>query len=148
MAIQRWDPLRDLSELQARMNRLFEETLARSSAGDEADATAWRPPVDLYEETDRYVVRADLPGVSAADVDIRVDDGTLHLEGQRTVDGGVARESYLRVERPRGRFAVQLALPPSVEQAGIRATHRNGVVEIELPKRRAAAPSRIEITPH
>lgn len=144
MAIQRWDPLHDLSDLQRRMNGLFEEALARS--GGPADASAWRPPVDLHEEAGRFLLRADLPGVTAGELDIRIEDGVLHLEGSREADDGVAKDAWLRVERPRGRFAVQIALPPSVEQTKVRASHRNGVVEIELPKRAPDAPSRIEVT--
>ncbi len=151
MAIQRWDPQRDMIELQGRMNRLFDDALARSVGTEPAEAlgsTAWRPPVDLIEEPARYVLRADLPGVGASDVEIQVEDGNLVLRGERRVDAGVSRESYLRVERPQGRFAVQIKLPPSVQHNAIRATHRNGVVEILLPKRKDEPPSRIEVSSH
>ena len=151
MAIQRWDPQRDMIDLQDRMNRLFDEALSRSvgSEPDEAlGSNAWRPPLDLIEEPARYVLRADLPGVGASDVEIQVEDGKLVLRGERRVDAGLSRESYLRVERPQGRFTVQIALPPSVQHNAIRATHRNGVVEILLPKRKDEPPSRIEVSSH
>jgi HSP20 family protein len=151
VAIQRWDPQRDMIELQGRMNRLFDDALSRSVGTEPAEAigsTAWRPPVDLIEEPARYVLRADLPGVGASDVEIQVEDGNLVLRGERRLDAGVSRESYLRVERPQGRFAVQIKLPPSVQHNAIRATHRNGVVEILLPKRKDEPPSRIEVSSH
>jgi HSP20 family protein len=122
MAIQKWDPVRDLVNLQEKMNDMFDE------------------------EANRYVLRADLPGVSAADVEIQVENGTLHLRGERKVDANVSRDAFLRVERPYGKFAVQIALPPSVEQQSIQARHRNGVIEVLLPKKKAEAPSRIEIS--
>jgi HSP20 family protein len=150
MAIQRWDPLRDLMDLQEKMNHLFENTLARSGGQERGEAegsASWKPPMDLFEEGDRYVLRTDLPGVSASDVEIQVENGTLHLRGERTMDGAVKREAYLRVERPYGRFSVQVALPPSVEQQGIRATHHNGVIEVLLPKKKPRTPSRIEVKP-
>jgi HSP20 family protein len=151
MAIQRWDPMRGLLELQERMNGLFEDVLSRSAddvEGDAAQATAWRPPVDLFEETERYVLRADLPGISATDLEIQIENGRLVLRGERKMDGNISKDSYLRVERPYGRFVVQIALPPSVDQQSIRALHRNGVVEVLLPKKTEQPPSRIEISTH
>jgi HSP20 family protein len=149
MAIQKWDPVRDLVNLQEKMNDMFDDALARSVDPEGADpmtAAGWRPPIDLFEEANRYVLRADLPGVSAADVEIQVENGTLHLRGERKVDANVSRDAFLRVERPYGKFAVQIALPPSVEQQSIQARHRNGVIEVLLPKKKAEAPSRIEIS--
>ena len=148
MAIQRWDPLRELMELHQKMNRLFEETLGRSAgAGPEAaGGNAWKPNADLFEDDDRYVLRADLPGVAAADVEIRIDNGTLFVRGERKIDDTIERESYLRVERPYGRFALEIALAPSVDPAAVQATHRNGVIEIQLPKKKAESPSHVEIS--
>jgi len=147
MAIQRWDPRRDLLDLQDRVSRLFEEALSRSGGGVDGSAPvgAWKPPMDLFEEGHRYVLRADLPGVDASDVELHVEGGRLVLRGERRADAGVARESYLRVERPYGAFSAQVALPPSVDAGGIRATHRNGVIEIVLPKRKEAGASRIDV---
>ena len=151
MAIQRWDPQRDMIELQGRMNRLFDDALSRSVGAEPAEtlgSSGWRPPVDLIEEPARYVLRADLPGVSAADVEIQVEDGKLVIRGERRSDPALSRENYLRVERPQGHFAVQIALPPSVQPEAVRATHRNGVVEVILPKRKEQPPSRIEVSSH
>lgn len=149
MAIQRWDPLRDLVQLQEKLNTLFDEALSRSVGPDGAatlGTTGWKPPMDLYEEPERYVLRADLPGVSAADVVIQIEDGLLCVRGERKPDAGVSKEAYLRVERPTGRFTLQISLPPSVDQTGIQANHRNGVVEVVLPKKKESVPSRIEIS--
>lgn len=148
MAIQRWDPLREMMELQDRMKQLFAEALSRSAGAEGEPAAAvdgFKPPIDLFEEPDRYVLRADLPGVAARDLDIHVEDGLLSLRGERKVETDVARDSYLRVERPQGRFTAQISLPPSVDTRAIRATQRNGVIEIVLPKRRDAPPGRIEV---
>ena len=147
MAIQRWDPLRDLMELQERMKQLFSEALSRSAGSPGGDGSGgWKPPMDLFEESDRYVLRADLPGVAAKDVEVQVENGMLVLRGERKVDANVSRESYLRIERPHGSFSANISLPPSVDSKGIRAAHRNGVVEIVLPKRKEAPPSRIEVS--
>jgi HSP20 family protein len=149
MAIQRWDPLRDLMQLQEKMNSMFEEALSRSVGPDGSEtlaATGWKPPMDLFEEPERYILRADLPGVSASDVDIQVEDGNLVLRGERRIEGDISREAFLRIERPYGEFRLQVALPASVDASSVQATHRNGVIEIALPKKKEALPTRIEIS--
>ena len=149
MAIQRWDPLGDLMQLKERMNRLFEEAVSRSTgAGDDRGTTAdgWKPPMDVFEQPDRYVLRADLPGVDPSDLEVEVVDGTLTLRGERRMDPAIPKEAYLRVERPYGRFSVQLALPDSVETKSIHAVHKSGVTEVILPKRkRETSPGRIRV---
>ena len=148
MAIQRWDPVKDMMGLQERVNRLFEDTFSRSSGPQDIETLAssgWRPPVDLFETPDGYVLRVDLPGVAAGEVDVQIDASMLTLRGDRRADPSVPRESFLRLERPFGPFALQVALPPSVERQGIAATHRDGVLEVRLPKRREEAPSRLKV---
>jgi HSP20 family protein len=147
MAIQRWDPLRELMRLRQRMNLLFDESLSRTTPGEPTPiAAGWRPPMDLHEEPGRYVLRVDLPGVDPADLEVVVHDGTLVLRGERKADPAVPAESYLRVERPHGRFHAELALPPSVDPGAIEAVHRTGVVEVALPKRRRTeGPSQVRV---
>ena len=149
MAIERWDPQRDLIDLQGRMNRMFDDALSRSVGSEPTEtlgSAGWRPPLDLIEEPERYVMRVDLPGVEAADVEILIESGKLTLRGERRAASGLSRESYMRVERPQGRFAVQITLPESVAADSIQAAHRNGVVECVLPKRREQPASRIEVS--
>ncbi len=147
MVIQRWDPLRNLLHLQERVNRLFEESLARSGVVRETEApTAWRPPVDLHEQDDRYVLRADLPGMDGSTVEVQVEEHDLVLRGERGVDSSVPRESYLRLERPSGSFVVRITIPESVNRQAIGAAHRNGVLEVVLPKRREESRARIQVS--
>jgi HSP20 family protein len=148
MAIQRWDPLRDLVQLQERMNRMFEDTFARSGGSAETESLAtsgWRPSVDIFEQGSQYVLRADLPGVAPDGVEIEVEGDVLTLRGERKSDPAVDRESYLRIERPQGKFSVQVTLPPSVERSAIRASQRDGVLDVVLPKKEDRAPSRLKI---
>jgi HSP20 family protein len=149
MAVQRWDPLRDLVQLQERMNRLFEEAFARSSGGETIEpmtTASWRPPIDLVEESERYVLRADVPGLGPGEVDVQLEDGHLVIRGERTLEGGAARQGHLRVERPYGRFAVRVAMPGSVDASRIQASQRNGVLEVVLPKRPAEGAGRVTVT--
>ncbi|MDH3628115.1 MAG: Hsp20/alpha crystallin family protein, partial [Acidobacteriota bacterium] len=97
MAIQRWDPVRDLVELQNRLNRMFEDVLSRSDGSGDGIAAGWHPPVDLHEEPNRYVLRVDLPGVTADEVDIQIENGMLRLRGERGVDESETRENHMRV---------------------------------------------------
>jgi HSP20 family protein len=149
MAIQRWDPLRDLMRLQEKMNSMFEEALSRSVGPDGTEtlaSTGWKPPMDLFEEPERYILRADLPGVAAASVDIQIEDGNLVLRGERQMESDISREAFLRIERPYGEFRLQIALPAAVDATAIQATHKNGVIEILLPKKQESMPKRIEIS--
>jgi len=148
MAIQRSDPLRDLLQLQERMNRMFEDALARSGGAAESEslvAGGWRPPVDIYEQGAQYVLRADLPGVPPDGVEVEVEADALVLRGERKADAAVSRDSYLRTERPNGKFSIQITLPPSVERSAIRASQKDGVLEVVLPKKEERAPARLTI---
>jgi HSP20 family protein len=146
MAIQRTDPMRDLARLRESVNRMFDEALSRSpERADASPAGLWRPAVDLFEEPGHYVVRSDLPGVLATDVDIRVERGMLRIRGERKPDGDASRAAHLRIERPAGPFAAEIALPGSIDPQRIHANHRNGVLEIVLPKRKGDSPGRIDV---
>src|SRR5262245_38036035 len=146
MAIERWDPQRELVRLQETVNRIFEEALRRSTVptgGDRTRVGDWRPPLDLFEEAEHFVLRVDLPGVAPGEVELRVEDTFLLLEGERRGD----REVFLRMERPVGRFSARVALPPNVDRQEVHATQRNGVLEIVLPKKKQeeVPVSRVEI---
>lgn len=148
MAIRRPDPVRALGELQERMNRLFDEVRTWTSGpGDapEDDPGTWRPPVDLVERDDRYLLRADVPGIEPEDVHVEIESETLVLRGERRRDPDVPRDAYLRSERPSGGFHVRIGLPPSVDVDGIEAVHRAGVLEVVLPKRAAVRPESIRV---
>jgi HSP20 family protein len=135
-------------QIQERMNRLFEDVLTRSGGPRAAETlgyTGWKPPVDVLEQDDRYLLRADMPGISSSDVELEVEEGTLILRGERKMDPAIPRDSYLRIERPYGRFSLQISLPPSVDKQKIQASHREGVLEVVLPKRQEDIPSRIKV---
>ncbi len=146
MAMVKWDPFRDLVSIQDRMNKLFEQTLSRSSRSDEAAAaTTWTPPVDIYETPETIVIKAELPGVAREDVDIQIQDNALVLRGERRFAKEVKEESYLRIERAYGPFHRSFTLPATVQQDKVRAVLRDGVLELELPKADSAKSKRITI---
>ena len=147
MAIVRWlDPFRDLSSIQERMNQIFEDALARSRGRDEGLRTGmWTPAVDIYEKNDSVVVKAELPGVERDQISVEVKDGILTLRGERKFERDVKEESYHRVERSYGTFLRSFSLPVSVDQDQVKATFRDGVLEVELPKKEQAKPRQIQV---
>jgi len=148
MSIVRWEPFRDLVGIQDRMNRLFDEAFrgARGTSEEEwALGGSWAPMVDIYEQNGDIVLKAELPGVDPKDVDIRVENNTLTLRGQRHFDKDVKRESYHRVERSYGAFSRAFTLPNVVDTEKIKADFKDGVLRLTLPKREEAKPKQISI---
>lgn len=147
MAIVRWlDPFRDLTSIQERMNQIFEDALARSRGRDEGLRTGmWTPAVDIYEKDDAVVVKAELPGVEKNQISVEVKDGILTLRGERKFERDVKEESYHRIERSYGTFLRSFSLPVSVDQDQVKATFRDGVLEVELPKKEQAKPKQIKV---
>lgn len=145
MAIVRWDPFRDLISIQDRMNRLFEQTLARTREEEGSAASTWMPAVDIYETPDQVVMKAELPGLTREDIEINVRDNTLSLRGQRKFEKDVKEENYLRIERAYGSFQRSFTLPVTIQQDKIKAVFRDGVLELTLPKAEEARPKQIKI---
>jgi HSP20 family protein len=146
---QGWDPIRDLVMLQDRMNRLFEDATQRRGARDsneagseqEIEGTDWVPAADVYEKEDAYFVALDLPGIDRESLDISLDQDRLSIRGARTIEEGDER----RAERPRGRFIRKFGLPATIDQQGITADYKDGVLRVRLPKRQARQAQRVEI---
>lgn len=145
MALTRWDPFRDLVTLQERMNRLFEDSLSRSKTTDEMAMGAWTPAVDIFETPEEVVLRADLPGVDLADIDVRIENSMLTLRGERKFLKEAKDEDYHRIERSYGTFSRSFQLPGAIDQGGIKATHKEGVLQVHLPKREETRPKQIKV---
>jgi HSP20 family protein len=135
MAVAGSDPTRDRWTLQGRVNRLLQEGVAHRSGHEGMQAGQWLPAVDISENADRIVIRADLPGVDQDDIELRVEDGTLILRGQRKLPADVRPEDMHRAERPLGTFVRSFSLPSNVDPSAIRASQKNGVLEVVLPKK-------------
>jgi HSP20 family protein len=148
MAIVRFDPFRDLASMQDRINRIFGEAYLRND-DDVLNRGDWRPPVDIYEnEKHEIVLRAELPGLKKEDLDIRVENNTLTLRGERKRDTEVKQESYHRVERVYGGFTRSFSLPNTVNTEKVEAAFADGVLTITLPMREEAKPRTIQVQVH
>lgn len=143
MTMIRWDPFRDLMTLSDRLNRMIAESSPGGRFGESYGA--WVPPVDIFEKGDNLILRVELPGVSRDDIDVRVDNGTLILEGERRRDPVLDESATHRLERVYGNFSRSFALPATVDATKIAASYADGVLEIVLPKSEAAKPKRVEI---
>lgn len=145
MTVTRWDPFREMLTLQDRMNRLFQEGLSRQPREENIESAQWAPPVDIVETSEGIVLRADLPGVDQNEIELKVDDNILLMRGARRLPSGSNPEDYHRAERPHGSFVRSFSLPGNIDQAGIRAAHRNGVLEVTLPKKKEAQAKSIRV---
>jgi len=140
------EPFHDLVRLRERMNRLFEQALSREPVVDPSPATgAWRPAVDIQETAERILLRADLPGVELGRIEIKIQNDTLVLRGNRPLEPGSPAESHHRIERPSGSFFRKFTLPHTVEQEAIQAKLRNGVLEVSLPKKMSKRSQEINV---
>jgi HSP20 family protein len=127
------------------VNRLFEGNFAQTRPGD-ADLTAWAPAVDIHETKDELVAQVDLPGLSEKDIDIRVENNTLTIRGERKFEKDVEEENYLRVERAYGSFTRTFSLPNTISAESIRAEYKNGVLTVRMPKREESKPKQVKIS--
>ena len=145
MAIIRWDPFRDLITIREKMNRLFEEAV--TSRGEEKDmmSSSWTPSVDIYETENELVLSAEIPGIDEKDIEIKLEDNTMTLKGERKFEKETKEENYHRIERAYGSFFRSFTLPPYIDQEKIRAEHHNGILKISMPKKPELKPRSVKI---
>ena len=145
MALIRWDPFRDLSIMQERMNRMFEDA-GRGWRGDEPSATTtWSPAVDIYETENEIQVQAELPGVERKDIALNLEKNVLTLKGERRFEKETKQENYHRIERAYGGFSRSFSIPAIVDEEKIRAEYKDGILKIALPKKEQVKPKQIAI---
>jgi HSP20 family protein len=145
MAIVRWEPFRDLVTPQRDFDRLFRDAFSSQHGETELSTRSWAPPVDIYETEEAIVLKAELPGVDPKDVEVRVEDNTLYLKGERKFEKEVKEQNYHRVERSYGSFARSFSLPNSISTDKVRAEFKDGLLTLTMPKREESKPKTIKI---
>ena len=145
MAIVRWEPFRDLLATQKEFDRLFREAFTPGFGEGELSTRTWAPPVDIFENENNIVLKAELPGVDPKDVEVRVEDNTLYLKGERKFEKETKEENYHRIERAYGSFARSFSLPSSIDAEKVAADYKDGLLTLTLPKREEAKPKTIKI---
>jgi HSP20 family protein len=137
----RWEPFR-VSDIQSEVNRLFDNFFGRPA---NATGRAWVPPVDMYATKDDLVLALELPGVSEKDVTVSITGDLLTVKGERRFETQGKEEEHLHVERTYGKFERLVQLPMAVQADRVKATFRDGVLEIKLPKAEELKPKEIKI---
>jgi len=148
MTLVRWDAFHDVSALQSRMNKIFEDTLGKplaESGGEHLATGVWTPAVDISETAEKIVMKAEVPGIPQEEIDIQVSGGVLTLKGERSFQKEDKAASYHRVERAYGQFVRSFALPASIDAEKIAASYDAGVLTIDLPKREETKPKQIHV---
>ena len=146
MELVRWEPFEGLNRIQSRINDLFDDTFGRERSYPASPAGVWVPPVDILESKDSYLIRAELPGMKKEDLNLEVKDGTLTLSGERKFEETANGVEYHRVERVAGKFSRSFYLPQTVKHDGIKASYRDGILEVHVPKAEEAKPRQIAVS--
>ena len=142
MAITRWDPFREVVALQNRMNSLFREM----NEGDNPLTTAsFVPAVDIYEDSKKVVLKLEVPGMEEKDLDIRVENNTLTVKGERKFEKDEKEENFHRIERRYGTFFRSFSLPSTVDTENVQANYSAGILKLELSKKPEAQPKQIKV---
>ncbi len=144
MAIVKYNPLRELRSMQEQMSRLLDMAWDRGP-GDELREGVWQPLVDIFENNEAVIIMAELPGVDQHDIEVKVEDATLTIRGERKQDSGFRQENYHRIERYHGPFQRSFALPLAVDREKIQAACDKGVLTITLPKKQEVKPVQITV---
>jgi len=146
MAIVRWDPFRELSEMQDRMGRLLGDYYGRGGADDVMRRGAWVPPVDIFDSgKNELVIKAELPDMRREDIQLTVENNTLTISGEKKMDEDVREEQCHRIERTYGTFSRSFSLPATVDAGKVSAEYKAGVLIVRLPIREEAKPRQIQV---
>ena len=142
--LTRWEPFREFSTLQDRMNRLFRETQGNTQ-DDSLTSSNFAPAVDVYEDEHNVTLKIEVPGINEKDIDVRIENNTLTVHGERKIEKEEKEENYRRVERQYGSFTRTFNLPPTVDAEKVQADYDKGVLKITLPKKAEAKPKQIKV---
>ena len=141
--LTRWDPFREFTTLQDRMNRLFHDSFA--TEGHEEALSRFAPAVDVYEDEHNVSLKIEVPGIEEKDIDVRIENNTLTVHGERKFEKEEKEENFRRVERSYGSFSRSFTLPNTVDVEHVSAHYDKGVLKITLPKKAEAKPKQIKV---
>jgi len=145
MSLARWYPFRDLESLQEDVNKLFQERFVKP-AKETTAARLWAPVVDVIEDDEKIIVRAELAGMKKEDIDIELTGDTLTIKGERKFENEEKKENFVRVERVYGQFQRSFTIGVPVKSDQIKAGYKDGILEIAIPKSEDLKPKKVEVT--
>jgi len=143
--ITRWDPFREFVTIQDRMNRLFRDSYAPEGREEALTTTTFAPPVDVYEDEHNVTLKIEVPGIDEKDIDVRIENNTLTVHGERKFEKEEKEENYRRVERQYGSFTRTFTLPTTVDHENVQADYDKGVLKVKLAKKAEAKPKQIKV---
>ena len=146
--LTRWEPLREFPTMQDRMNRmnrLFRESYSPEGPEEALTTTSFAPPVDIYEDEHNITLKLEAPGIDEKDIDVRIDNNTLTVHGERKIEKEEKEENFRRVERQYGSFTRSFTLPGSIDPEQVSADYHNGVLNIKLAKKAEAKAKLIKV---
>jgi HSP20 family protein len=141
--LTRFQPVREYSLLQDRINRLFRDN---SEGNEPLEATGFAPAVDIYEDEHSVTLKVEVPGIDEKDIDVRIENNILTVHGERKIETEEKQENYRRVERQYGSFTRTFTLPNTVDAEKVAADYDKGVLKIVLPKKAEAKPKQIKVS--
>jgi HSP20 family protein len=143
--LTRFEPFREFATLQERINRAFRESYTGAGQDDALTTSSFAPAVDVYEDEHKVTLKIEVPGIDEKDIDIRVENNTLTVHGERKIEKEEKEENYRRVERQYGSFTRNFTLPTTVDTENVSADYDKGVLKISLPKKAEAKPKQIKV---
>ncbi len=143
--LTRWEPFREFASLQDRINRVFRDTYSEGSRDESLATSSFAPAVDVYEDEHNVTLKVEVPGIDEKDIDIRLENNTLTVHGERKIEKEEKEENYRRVERQYGSFTRTFTLPTTVDAEKVSANYDKGVLSITLPKKAEAKPKQIKV---
>jgi HSP20 family protein len=146
--LTRWEPFREFSTQQDRLNRLnrlFRESYSPEGPEEALTTTIYAPPVDIYEDEHNITLKMEVPGIDEKDIDVRIENNTLTVHGERKIEKEEKEENFRRVERQYGEFTRSFTLPSSVDPGQVSANYEKGLLKINLAKKAEAKPKQIKV---
>src|SRR5579863_10525081 len=143
--LTRWEPFREFTTLQDRMNRLFRDSFSSDVQDQSLATSSFAPPVDVYEDEHNVMLKIEVPGIYEKDIDVRIENNTLTVHGERKIEKEEKEENFRRVERQYGSFTRSFTLPNSVDPAQVSADYAKRVLNIKLAKKAEAKPKQIKV---
>ncbi|MBU1053243.1 MAG: Hsp20/alpha crystallin family protein [Proteobacteria bacterium] len=141
--IVRWAPFASMTNLQDRINRIFDDVVRSKDVEDDINLYTWKPVVDIYDDEDSLVITAELPGVNKEEVSVEIKDNIVSIKGERVKDKEINKENYYRKESSYGSFYRAFALPSAVNSDKIKATFKDGMLKVEIPKPEEDKPKQV-----
>jgi HSP20 family protein len=143
--LTRWEPFREFTTLQDRMYRLFHHSFGPEAQDQSLATSAFAPAVDVYEDEHNVTLKIEVPGIDEKDIDVRIENNTLTVHGERKFEKDEKEENFRRVERQYGSFTRSFTLPTTVDAEKVAANYDKGILKISLPKKAEAKPKQIKV---